>query len=122
MQWKLIEDDRDGYGPLRVTTVGYMYSLGGHDQREYWAHHWHPTGVSPVAEPHLHLGPELLAESSPVSHKAHLPVTRTTFENVVRWVFEFGVPPAYADWRDRLDLAETPHLLYRSWAARQPSS
>jgi len=119
MQWKLIEDDRPGFGPFRISTVGYMYSLSGTDRTEYWAHHWHPNGVSPVTDPHVHLGPALLADSSPVTPKAHLPTARTTFEKVVRWAFEFGVPPACADWRDKLDLAETPHLLYRSWTDRQ---
>ena len=40
-----------------------------------------------------------------------------TFENAIRWAVDFGAEPLYDDWQDRLTLAETPHMLYRSWSA-----
>jgi hypothetical protein len=119
MRWKLIEDDRADYGPLRVTTLGYDYSLSvAETNTELFAVHWHPDGPSPEDQPHLHLGPALLAEDAPVTPKAHLRTHRMTFESVVRWAFEFGIAPACADWDEKLILAESPHLLYRSWHQR----
>jgi hypothetical protein len=46
MYWKLIEDDRSEYGPFRVTTLGYEYSLVIGETTELWALHWHPEGKS----------------------------------------------------------------------------
>ena len=114
MSWRLIQDDRDGYGPYRVTSTYYDYSLTV-DEEELWALHWHPDGLSDVTYPHQHLGSRLLALSSPMSSKAHLPTGRMTFESAVRWVIESGAAPACADWEDRLTLSEAPHLLFRSW-------
>lgn len=118
MWWKVIEDDRDGYGPYRVSTSGYEYSLvSGRNSAEVWAMHWHVTGVSDEVKPHLHLGDLLLSKEAPVNSKAHLRTGRMTFENAIRWVIAFGAEPLHANWEDRLTLAETPHLLFRSWSS-----
>ena len=122
MEWELIRDERPDLGPYRVTTRAYRYSLSGPGGIEYVSLHWHPEGNSLVRDPHIHLGAALLSDSSPVTPKAHLPTPRHTFEMAVRWVVEFGVKPACDDWREKLDLAETPHLLYRSWAERMPDA
>lgn len=118
MWWRVIKDDREGFGPYRVTTTGYDYALvSGRPAVEVWAMHWHPTGASDEIKPHLHLGDVLLSERSPISSKAHLRTGRMTFENAIRWLIAFGAEPLHADWEDRLTLAETPHLLFRSWSA-----
>ena len=44
-----------------------------------------------------------------------------TFENVIRWAIEFGVTRRHDDWENRLTLAETPHLLYRTWSDQPPA-
>lgn len=115
MTWQIVEDEKPGYGPVRITTKGYGYSLMDAADRELWAFHWHPEGPSPERKPHLHLGSVILSDTSPFSNKAHLPIGRVTFENAIRWVFQSGVAPAHGDWDSRLALAEAPHLLYRSW-------
>lgn len=115
MSWRLIEDDRDGYGPYRVTATRYDYSLTTAEGAELWALHWHPDGKSDVTYPHAHIGDRVLDSEATLTSKAHLPTGRMTFESAVRWVIEFGGAPAVNDWEDRLALAEAPHLLYRSW-------
>jgi hypothetical protein len=114
MSWRAIEDDREGYGPFRVTTSRYDYQLTLEDA-ELWALHWHPEGESDVVYPHVHLGSRLLDATSGVSNKAHLPTGRMSFESAVRWVIASGGRAAKSDWEGRLALAEAPHLLYRSW-------
>jgi hypothetical protein len=119
MWWCVIEDADNG--PLRVSTRGYGYSLVLDDE-ELWAMQWQPDGPSPEKKPHLHLGPSLLAASAPITSKAHLRTGRMTFETAIRWCIEFGAEPRYADWNNRLTLAEGPHLLYRSWHQEPPAS
>lgn len=116
MYWQVIEDERDGYGPYRVTTRGYDYSLVQGDATEVWAMHWHPSGSSWERLPHVHLGDVLFADTAPVSSKSHLRTGRMTFETAVRWCFQFGAEPLADDWDDRLTLAEAPHILHRSWS------
>jgi hypothetical protein len=116
MYWKLIEDDRDGYGPLRISTLGYEYSLVTGTNTELWALHWHPAGRSWEKRPHLHLGDVLLTDASPVDSKTHLPTGRMTFENAIRWAVGSRAMPMHEDWEGRLALAEAPHILHRSWS------
>jgi hypothetical protein len=116
MHWMLIKDDRDGYGPYRVKTLGYDYSLVQGESTELWALHWHPAGRSWERRPHLHVGDAVLAAGAPVSSKSHLGTGRMTFENAIRWAIEFGAMPLHDNWADRLALAETPHMLFRTWS------
>jgi hypothetical protein len=119
MWWRVIEDHREDYGPYRVTTTGYDYSLvcGAESQpSEVWAMHWHATGGSGETKPHVHLGDILLSDQAPVDSNTHLFTGRMTFETAIRWLITFGAKPRHVDWRDRLALAETPHLLFRSWS------
>lgn len=48
----------------RASITAYQYALHAADGREYLAYHWHPDGASPVAEPHLHLGPAASGQPS----------------------------------------------------------
>lgn len=121
MWWDVIEDARDGHGPVRVTTTGYDYSLVDADDAELWAHHWHPTRPGNVREPHIHLGPGVLSPGSPVTNKSHLPSGRCSLEHALAWAAEAGCRPQHADWRERLAEAEAPHLLYRTWSSRRQS-
>jgi hypothetical protein len=117
MWWRVIEDNRDGYGPYRTTTVGYDYSLVSGETDEVWAMHWHVTGVSDEVKPHLHLGDIMLSSQLPITSQTHLRTGRMTFETAIRWLIDFGAEPIHGDWQDRLTLAEAPHLLFRSWSA-----
>ncbi len=116
MYWEAIEDDREGYGPFRVRTLGYDYSLVQGENTEIWAMHWHPKGRSWEVRPHLHLGDVILADDAPINSKSHLTTGRMTFETAIRWAIEFGVEPLRDDYDDHLTLAETPHMLYRTWS------
>ncbi len=117
MYWRVIEDDREGYGPYRVTTTGYDYSLVIGEKDELWAMHWHAQGRSHEVKPHLHLGDKLLSDNAPVTSSSHLRTGRMTFETAIRWAVACGAQPLHDDWNDRLALAETPHLLFRTWSA-----
>lgn len=119
MSWRVVPDDRDGYGPFRVTTTRYDYSLIL-DDGEVWAFHWHPEGRSDVVYPHVHFGSPVLASTSPITSKAHPPTGRMTLEQTIRWVLESGGTSPFHDWPERLALAEAPHLLYRSWTQNRP--
>ncbi|MGQ0779103.1 MAG: hypothetical protein ACT4NY_32595 [Pseudonocardiales bacterium] len=58
----------------------------------------------------------ILSELAPVTSKSHLRTARMTFEMAIRWAITWGAVPLHDDWENRLALAETPHLLYRSWS------
>jgi hypothetical protein len=62
------------------------------------------------------IGDKVLSQVAPVSSKSHLRTGRMTFETAIRWATEWGAEPRHEDWENRLTLAETPHLLYRSWS------
>jgi hypothetical protein len=115
MYWKLIEDDRSECGPFRVTTLGYEYSLVIGETTELWALHGASGRKIVEHRPQVHLGDVLLTEAAPVSSKTHLPTGRMTFENAIRLAADFGAVPLREDWSNRLALAETPHLLHRTW-------
>lgn len=113
-----IEANAQGY-TARETL--YRYQLLDGNGREILAgeYHWHPTGVSPVTSPHLHLSGRLAPldagrGQAPVSLGGmHLPTGPVALADVVRLlVTEFGVEPRRADWdavlhsnRDPFDLA-----------------
>lgn len=115
MKYKIIEDGRDGYGPFRVTTRGYDYSVRKIDGTAVIDYHWHPTGKSHELRPHIHIGSAQLRPDSILSNKQHLLCGRVTFEAVIRNLVHQGVPPRSDDWSDLLDLCEAPHLLHRTW-------
>jgi hypothetical protein len=119
MWWRVIRDERPGFGPYRVTTIGYDYSLvcGEEGQTEVWAMHWHPDSASEEVRPHVHLGDMLLTPQSPICRSSHLLTGRMTFENAIRWLIEFGVQPIHENWEQRLREAEGPHLANRSWSS-----
>ncbi len=113
MGYRIIRTNEPDRGPWRVTTTAYRYRLAV-PEHDLFRMHWHPAGNSPVDYPHLHaaLGPERITEQA---LKAHLRTSRMTLEQAIRWSFEVGMPPACADWEERLDSAEKPHLERRSW-------
>lgn len=121
MRYEIINDTDRGpeYGPWRVTTRGYMYSVDDADGRELIAAHWHPTTPGPHTSPHMHVPNDMVSEAGYFLSREPLPTGRITFESVVRFtVTNIGVEPLCDDWAERLLLAETPHRLYRSWHER----
>lgn len=116
MRYMIISDTRKDYGPFRVTTRGYLYSLRTTSRQVVVAYHWHPSGKSHEKAPHLHIGSAQIDRDAVISEGHHLPTGRITFEEIIRLAIkEFDVEPYDDKWRDTLDLCETPHKLYRSW-------
>jgi hypothetical protein len=118
MHYKIIQDDRDGYGPFRVTTRAYRYRFAvlGQDVTRF---HWHPCGRSPHTEPHLHLA--LVRTGDPGDTRdVHLPSPRFTFESAISWAIALGWPAARSDHEDVLNDCQEPHLHHRSWGGSGP--
>ncbi len=90
---------------FEVRTIGYRYRVLDPLDREVLSYHWHPTGVSPITYPHLHLSRRLSPlDLGPHQEPAalgemHLPTGFVTLADVVRLLItEFGVAPRRANW------------------------
>lgn len=80
--------------------------------REILLYHWHPAGVSPVTDPHLHLSSKLppieVASTGRSPHKVtlsdmHIRTGHILLEDVVRVLIdEFKVKPLRRDWEEVL--------------------
>lgn len=118
MHYEIITDDRQGYGPYRVTTRAYRYRFAnlGQDVARF---HWHPSGRSTHTEPHLHLT-LVRGGSSEGTWDAHLPSPRFTFESAISWAIELGWPAARPDHEDVLNDCQQLHLQHRSWGGPGP--
>lgn len=118
MNYEIIRDDREGYGPFRVTTRSYRYqvALAFQDIARF---HWHPDGVSDFVAPHVHLRlelPERPGERPPDMLTKHMPTPRMSFEDAVGWAAEMGMPMARDDWREVLENCQRKHREHRTWA------
>lgn len=114
--YEIIRDERDGYGPYRVTTRGYDYSICRSDRAAVLDYHWHPNGQSHEVRPHIHLGSTQLHPDAVLSNKQHLTTGRVTFETAIRQAVDLGAVPRFEDWSKRLDTCEGPHLQHRTWS------
>jgi hypothetical protein len=95
--------------------VDYQHYLLDADQREILAYHWHPTGVSPVTWPHLHLSGRLApldagrGQALITIGGMHLPTGHVTLADVVRLLItEFDIRPRRADWAGVLETNHDP--------------
>ncbi|MFI7075622.1 hypothetical protein [Micromonospora sediminicola] len=93
MYYQIITDPREGYGPYRVTTRGYDYSVRQTDGAAVIDYHWHPVGLSHEKRPHLHLGSSQLRADAVLSNKQHILTGRLTFESVIRDLLGMGAAP-----------------------------
>jgi hypothetical protein len=118
--YEIITDDRPEYGPYRITTRGYDYSLRTSDGSSVLDYHWHPLSRSHEKAPHLHLGQALLRPDAVAKKKDHVATGRITFEAVVKQAIEWGVRPRFQDYEQRLASTEERHVLHRSWATAPP--
>ncbi len=116
MYYQIIRDDRDGYGPYRISTRGYDYSLCTADRAAILDFHWHPLGQSHETRPHVHIGSTQLRADSVLTNKQHIGTGRITFEGAIREALALGAGPVRADWDERLNACEGPHLAHRSWS------
>jgi hypothetical protein len=116
MVYRIIEDPRAGYGPIRVTTRAYDYSLRLATGEAVIDYHWHPDGNSAETLPHLHLGSAQLARDGVLTRKLHVPTGRITFESVIKHAIDLGAKPLRHDWMSKLHAAEQPHIEHRTWS------
>lgn len=98
-----------------------MYQLLDTDETEIIAFHWHPTGISRVRDPHLHLSSKLrpvpigqAGDEAPLA-SMHVPTGFVPLADVVRFLIDdFGVIPLRDDWSDVLaslrDLSDFPSV------------
>lgn len=116
LQYKIIADEREDYGPIRCTTLKYAYELRSSSGTSVLDYHWHPGGESHEESPHLHLGSTQLSEDAVLRSGHHILTGRISLEAVVRMAIELGARPKFDDWDDRLTLAEAPFKLFRTWS------
>ncbi len=99
---------------FRVDVMRYAYEFLDREERELFAYHWHPAGVSPVRFPHLHLprvsliaptgGSPLGGLSEIGIGKAHFPTGPISLEGVIGLLIrDFGVVPRRRDWAEVLE-------------------
>lgn len=107
-----VDQGVDGY---TAREVDYRYHLLDSDGREILAYHSHPSGVSPITWPHLHLSGRLAPfdagrGEAPVSLGGrHLPTGPVTLADVVRMLIaEFEVRPRRADWAAVIEANRDP--------------
>jgi hypothetical protein len=105
MEYQIVPAGINSRTGLLVSTSAYRYHILDRDDREILAYHWHPEGVSPVTEPHLHLSGRLRpldigAPDTPVAlGEMHLPTGIVSLAHVVRLLIaEIGVEPRRDDW------------------------
>lgn len=98
-----LEGRRRSWG---VRTTGYVYQLRA-GERELLAYHWHPRGLSPHTDPHMHLGAAAELRFADLG-TAHLPTGRLGLEDVLRLAIrDLGVEARRDDWRQVLDEAHS---------------
>ncbi|CAN5234696.1 hypothetical protein BH23CHL1_BH23CHL1_27300 [soil metagenome] len=108
----MIEVGRDRYDAV---TTAYSYHIYDLQDGELIAFHWHPSGISPVTYPHMHLSsrvrPILIEDPAHPNRQPdsisfsdmHIPTGPVLFENVVRLLIEeFGVVALRPDWDEIL--------------------
>lgn len=97
---------------FHANLIGYAYQIVDAERQELLALHWHPEGISPVTDPHLHLTGRVGRVVAPGSGAPiafggmHIPTGVIPFVRVVRLLIEeFAVEPRRPDWRDVLAAA-----------------
>jgi hypothetical protein len=119
LHYRIVEADGER-GPYKVSTVGYLYALDDADGREILAYHWHPSGRSDEARPHLHLGAGAEVGHTGVA-SAHLPTERIALEGLLRCaISDMRAEPLRDDWRRVLDEAQAAFETWRTWPTSRP--
>ncbi len=98
---------------FHASTVAYRFHILDGDEREILAYHWHPSGPSPISEPHLHLSSRVgVIQDARSEHgialgELHLATGAVTFAQIVRMLIrEFGIQPRRSDWENVLTAVE----------------
>lgn len=111
-----IKDERKDYGPYRVSTTAYYYTVEDVNGPEVLAYHWHPEAPnSKTLHPHVHLQQGAQVKRQELAGE-HLPTGRVAVEDFIRLLIElFGVTPRNANWRAVLDRTTERFRTYKSW-------
>ena len=113
-KFRIIEDLQ--YGPWRITTAGYKYTIETADGEEILGYHWHPESRSQFREPHLHLGyGAKIGRRELESTKAHLPTGRVAMEDFIRLLIEVFEANPRNDWKDVLNRTAQKFWQYATW-------
>lgn len=92
-QYEVRQSTADWY----VEIVGYLYAIG-YEGRELVSYHWHPSGKSPITQPHMHVAANVEVGDRWFG-KVHLPTGMVGLEQVVALaIVELGVEPLRDDW------------------------
>jgi hypothetical protein len=95
---------------FKVSSSFYQYEILDLEETEIVSYHWHPTGVSAVTTPHLHVpaaGSIVLQQrfESKLAHRKthlgriHFPTQHMVVEDIVESLIrEFLADPLRADW------------------------
>lgn len=93
----------------QAVIARYIYTVLDLGDRELFAYHLHPFGLSPIEAPHMHFKGALPIALSPqttnsvpleldLSH-AHFPTHRIELADLVRFLIrDLGVAPRRSDW------------------------
>ena len=108
-----------------VSSAYYAYDILDLEEQEILLYHWHPAGVSPVTDPHLHLSSRILPITVASRGRSpqrvsladmHIRTGRVLLEDVVRVLIdEFKVMPLRRDWQDVLARNRQAFHSDRSW-------
>ncbi len=114
--FRVVEDERPDYGPVRVTTTAYYYTIVDGNDREVLTYHWHPDAPqSRTPYPHLQLEHGAMV-GRPELRGSHIPTGRVALEDFLRLLIEvFSVPPKKDNWDHILGLTKRRFDLYKSW-------
>jgi hypothetical protein len=108
-----VPTDRE-FGPYRVSTRKYEYSLDDDDEREIVAFHWHPREQG-FDDPHIHISPGAgtLLE---VFHRAYIPTGRVTFEDFIGFLIrDFAIKARNTAYKRLLEASKARFVTAKSW-------
>lgn len=99
----------------KVSTLGYKYKVMNADESEVISYHWHPGGKSDAEFPHTHVGTATLNPDAPLKKKHHLRGGRTSFENVVFNLLQFGATPMNLRYAEILEANQRDFDNWKTW-------
>jgi hypothetical protein len=97
------------FGPWKVSTAAYIYSIQDKQGHELLAYHWHPTSTPQYDYPHLHVHSGVLA-------KLHLPTRPISLEEALRLLItQLNVKPFKKEWEKVLRETQEAHQKFQTW-------
>ena len=119
-----------GVQEFAVHTTGYRFLVSDIAGQALIAYDWHPTGLSLVITPHLHIPAARSvvlaqrhgtprADTRTYLGSLHLPTGQISLADIVRMsITEFRVDPTRDDWEQRLRLTQRTRSIYARTTAQ----